>query len=485
MGMFLFTLKIIMKKILSLVVVILSTSITYAQSLSFQENYTALINQIAVLPSATGATNSSGHATIGMNFEAGVNNKWSLQIAIDYDVIVNMGAKWASTEMKFNSDTILNGSIEWQSINNIHLSFDGHLILTPQAIYIKVSKLSFDMSKLPWEIQETINTMNTYAQKNLLNTWIKVPLTKEMQEALQQGSAVNPQAIIALIQQYPIVKNAWYTNGNYAVTLNARNIANIINKIAKAQWSESVLSYSDIKAMEKTLTLANIKGTLSDWESPTLSLQGQHADTMGTIQASMSISQQELKLNGSVVDEDNKWSMNISVKKTSDSRYDYDEKIQFTSTNTYQPFSFDLSIKGHDSMGTIANYKLKVPFRAKTMEQIERSRPEYHANLWYEKIQDEEYIQSERYSKKAIQINNKGITFFSQEDLGTAYNNLCRAQTKQGKHEEALLNCNKAIEINPSDIASYDSRATVYENMKMEVQAQEDRAMIESLSSWN
>lgn len=474
-----------MKKILSLVVVILSTSITYAQSLSFQENYTALINQIAVLPSTTGATNSSGHATIGMNFEAGVNNKWSLQIAIDYDVIVNMGAKWASTEMKFNSDTILNGSIEWQSIDNIHLSFDGHLILTPQAIYIKVSKLSFDMSKLPWEIQETINTMNSYAQKNLLNTWIKVPLTKEMQEAFQQGSAVNPQTIINLIQQYPIVKNAWYINGNYAVTLNARNIANIINKIAKAQWSESVLSYSDIKAMEKTFTLANIKGTLSDWTSPSLSLQGQHTDTMGAIQASMTIWQEGIKINGSVIDEDNKWSMNISIKKNSDSRYDYEEKIEFISNNTYEPFSFDIGIKGHESIGTISNYKLKIPLRAKTMEQIERSRPEYYATLWYEKILDEDYIQGERNSKKAIQLHNKGITFFSEEDLGTAYNNLCRSQTKQGKHEDAIINCNKAIEINPSDTASYDSRATVYENMGMEEKAQEDRTMIESLSNWN
>ena len=88
----------------------------------------------------------------------------------------------------------------------------------------------------------------------------------------------------------------------------------------------------------------------------------------------------------------------------------------------------------------------------------------YYIQKWYQEIVDGNFDSSERLSKKGLLLIKRWNTT-NLQDLSALYNNLCRAQTKQWKPEEALINCDLSIESNSSNAAAYDSRAVLYMGM--------------------
>ena len=78
---------------------------------------------------------------------------------------------------------------------------------------------------------------------------------------------------------------------------------------------------------------------------------------------------------------------------------------------------------------------------------------EWHAKQAYELNNEGRYDEAIEECNKAIQLD---------PSRAVAYNNRGQAYTEKGKYDLAIADCNKAIELDPNLAVAYNNRASAY-----------------------
>lgn len=344
-------------------------SYTFAQSTwSFEETYARLIDQVSTpKPSFTTGSvlTTSGTSTISLLLDAGPNGSGSLMMTIDYATINSMTKKWATMEANITIHTMLNGSTEWLTIDNLNTTLAGQIRISKNMAYIRLNTFDIDMSKLPPEVQKF-----KYI-KNALGKWIRTPLPKDVIKILKQSpTTINPQMIISILKQYPIVKNVGYNNWNYIVKLNSNNIAQLIHTLSQSEIS---LSESEIQDMDKTLNNTGISWILTDSNTPVLNLHVQgNMDEETFASGTIRLWSGELYLNASIMDNTQTGNFMFSMRTISPTHYDYMMWLNMISKDSRFPYEFGMNMKWYEHIWNLTDYVFVRPIKSMTVRQFER-----------------------------------------------------------------------------------------------------------------
>ncbi len=353
-------------------------SVSFAADVpDFAQTYNRLIDQITIGKSDmsiswTGASMMSGDMSTNINVDLWSGQKWSLKLNINYVTITNINKKWSSIEATLNIDSILNlDAIEGYTVDDLWINMTSKLIITPSMIYVQLDKFMLDTNKLPTELQGYGDMIIGYMKNGVIGKWIRIPVPKDTTKLLD-SSMVNPKAIIAFLKQYPIVKSSGYANNIFTVKLDSKNILNLFATILKTKKNEyNTLSRNDIKKIDAELN-KSIKWTLTDSPTPTLILTTDGVDFDGLIvDGEINIAKDKISINGNMNDEEVKASVNFSMNSTSASRYDYAMLITVSAVS--DPYSFKMTMQGHENAGIILWYKLVKPKRSVTIQQLGKS----------------------------------------------------------------------------------------------------------------
>ena len=139
------------------------------------------------------------------------------------------------------------------SIRDLKIQGNIDFKLTPTTAFLKINSLSFNTSALPADIKSDVDTMIAAFLSKTQNQWIRILLPKELRDELKSGQEFSPQAIITLLKQYPLVKNAGYKNNAFSVQLDTDHIMELLEKYDLIGSEEEYKSMFDQQSYEEYL----------------------------------------------------------------------------------------------------------------------------------------------------------------------------------------------------------------------------------------
>ena len=139
------------------------------------------------------------------------------------------------------------------SIRDLKIQGNIDFKLTPTTAFLKINSLSFNTSALPADIKSDVDTMIAAFLSKAQNKWIRILLPKELRDELKSGQEFSPQAIITLLKQYPLVKNAGYKNNAFSVQLDTDHIMELLEKYDLIGSEEEYKSMLDQQSYEEYL----------------------------------------------------------------------------------------------------------------------------------------------------------------------------------------------------------------------------------------
>lgn len=209
------------------------SSSAFAQSVDFDTTYSTLIDQ--VITEATVSTqnprdaiSSKGSTTFSIRSS---DSEMNISAQVSYNHITQERKAWTYSEGNVAIDSTIGiGFFDELGIDTMKLQGNIDFKLTPTTAFIKINSLSLNTSALPEEIRSDVDTMIAALLNKAQGKWIRILLPKELRDEIKAGQEFSPQAIINLLKEYPLVKNAGYKNNAFSVELNTDHIMALLIK---------------------------------------------------------------------------------------------------------------------------------------------------------------------------------------------------------------------------------------------------------------
>ena len=228
----------------------------FAQSFDFDTTYTTLIDQVITeatlsTQNARDAIASQGSTTFSIRSS---DDDINISAQVSYNHITQEKKIGTYSEGNVTIDSSIGISLfDELGIDTMKLQGNVDFKLTPTTVFIKINTLSLNTNALPEEIKSEVDTMIAALLNKAQGKWIRILLPKELKDELKAGQEFSPQAIIELLKEYPLVKNAGYKNNAFSVELNTDHIMALLIKYDLIGSQEEYESMFDRQTYEEYL----------------------------------------------------------------------------------------------------------------------------------------------------------------------------------------------------------------------------------------